>query len=88
MRLLQRLDRLADRETDRIFGPLGVIPGWQGPVRNKRWRLILAYRALRGYELSWDKAQEPLWNSTRSIGGELYTWRGKWVRNIPDPSSS
>jgi hypothetical protein len=29
----------------------GLKPNWKGPVKNKKWRVVLAYRAVRGYEL-------------------------------------
>jgi hypothetical protein len=47
---MARLDDAVARYEWALFAGLGVQPWWRGPV-GWRWRLIMAYHALRGREL-------------------------------------
>jgi hypothetical protein len=54
--ILAVIDRWADRTAREIFSfgddlPGKLWPQWNGPIHNKRWRLVMAWKALRGYEL-------------------------------------
>jgi hypothetical protein len=49
--MMRRLDEAVERYERSLFDGLGVRPyWWRGPV-GWRWRLIMAYHALRGREL-------------------------------------
>jgi hypothetical protein len=48
--MMRRLDEAVERHERALFDGMGVRPYWQGKV-GWRWRLIMAYHALRGREL-------------------------------------
>lgn len=48
---MNRLDRYVFRAELRLFKGLGVSPWWYPGPAGWRWRLIMAYHALRGREL-------------------------------------
>lgn len=48
---LMRLDRWTEAWAKRFFAFTETEPVWHGRVENWKWRLVLAYRALRGFEL-------------------------------------
>jgi hypothetical protein len=58
--VMRRLDEVVERRERALFDGLGVRPWWEGEVGAHpwwrgpvgwRWRLIMAYHALRGHEL-------------------------------------